>query len=262
MIDTQTFVLPCFVGNAEDGLRALKKSLNADLVDLQSSSLDQLIRIADYLEIFAAEISNSIGNGNVVITICGDCLSCIGTLKGLQNSGIDPVLVWLDAHGDFHTWETTESNFLGGMPLAMISGRGDQRIVKQVGLSPLKDENIYLCDARSIEVLEKKSLTESNINWLGSSLDFANVDFKQKPVHLHFDTDFLSPSFAPAMRYSAPSVVSGPDVLGILRHIVSSGKLVSLSISAWAPELDTDGKTQEYCVDLIKEMILTIQKSE
>ena len=58
------------------------------------------------------------------VVISGDCMVAIGVLAGLQARGIDPTLLWFDAHGDFHTWETTASGFLGGMPLAMVSGRG------------------------------------------------------------------------------------------------------------------------------------------
>src|SRR3979490_501693 len=66
----------------------------------------------------------------------GDCTASLGVVAGLQARGVDPAVIWLDAHGDFNTWETTPSGFLGGMPLAMLAGLGEQTIVEAVGLRP------------------------------------------------------------------------------------------------------------------------------
>ena len=59
--------------------------------------------------------------------------------------------MWLVSHGDFNTWETTPSGFLGGMPLAMLTGRGDQRMLEAVGLDPLADNQVWLSDARDLD---------------------------------------------------------------------------------------------------------------
>ncbi len=58
----------------------------------------------------------------------GDCVASLGVAAGLQRAGIEPSVAWLDAHGDFNTWETTPSGFMGGMPLAVLAGLGDQSI--------------------------------------------------------------------------------------------------------------------------------------
>ena len=69
-------------------------------------------------------------NGKQPVSIAGDCCTTLGMLAGLQRAGRDPTLIWFDAHGDFNTWETTPSGFLGGMPLAMLVGRGEQTMLK------------------------------------------------------------------------------------------------------------------------------------
>lgn len=61
---------------------------------------------------------------------------------GLQRAGIDPNLIWFDAHGDFNTWETTSSGFPGGMPLAMIVGKGEQTMPEAVGLRDLPEGQV------------------------------------------------------------------------------------------------------------------------
>ena len=97
-----------------------------------------------------AEIARqAIEKGNRPISVAGDCCSAIGMLAGLQRAGLDPVLIWFDAHGDFNTWETTPSGFLGGMPLAMLVGKGEQSLLSALELKPLSEDRVVLTDARS-----------------------------------------------------------------------------------------------------------------
>jgi arginase len=84
-------------------------------------------------------VAQTVASGHRPVSIAGDCCTAIGVLAGLQRAGQDPTLIWLDAHGDFNTWETTSSGFLGGMPLAMVVGRGEQTRVNAVGLRPLPE---------------------------------------------------------------------------------------------------------------------------
>jgi arginase len=100
--------------------------------------------LADFTE-------QSIRNGNRPVSIAGDCCTAIGMLAGLQRAGLNPVLIWFDAHGDFNTRETTPSGFLGGMPLAMLTGRGDQTMLKALGLKPISDDRVVLTDARDLD---------------------------------------------------------------------------------------------------------------
>ncbi|HSR15845.1 MAG TPA: arginase family protein, partial [Gemmatimonadales bacterium] len=95
------------------------------------------------------------------LVYAGDCMAAIGMLAGLQRRGIDPALLWFDAHGDFHTWETTRSGFLGGMPLAMLTGRGEQTVVAGAGLRPLPDERVVLVDARDLDPGEEEAVAAS-----------------------------------------------------------------------------------------------------
>jgi arginase family enzyme len=82
-------------------------------------------RLAVIHRTLTGRVADSVNDGAVPVSIAGDCCAAIATLAGLQRGGVAPVIVWLDAHGDFNTPETTITGFLGGMPLAMITGRGD-----------------------------------------------------------------------------------------------------------------------------------------
>ena len=78
----------------------------------------------------AKHVSAALTGGSLPVSIAGDCCTAIGVMAGLQKARIQPLFIWFDAHGDFNTWETTPSGFLGGMPLAMIAGMGEQSNAK------------------------------------------------------------------------------------------------------------------------------------
>jgi arginase len=103
-------------------------------------------------------------NGDRPIGIAGDCCTAIGMLAGLQLAGLDPFLIWLDAHGDFNTWQTTPSGFLGGMPLAMLVGKGEQTMLEALKIRPLSEDRVVLSDARDLDPGEKLLIEKSDIS--------------------------------------------------------------------------------------------------
>lgn len=94
-------------------------------------------RMATVYQALAADVADVAAQGDRPVAYTGDCCATIGVLAGLQRAGIAPTLIWFDAHGDFNTWETSPSGFLGGMPLAMIVGRGEQTFLEATGATPL-----------------------------------------------------------------------------------------------------------------------------
>ena len=105
--------------------------------------------------------------GDRPVSIMGDCCATIGVMAGLQRAGVEPTLLWFDAHGDFNTWETTPSGFLGGMPLAMIVGLGDLTMNRAVGLEPIPSSRVLLCDGRDLDPGERDLLDASDVTLVG-----------------------------------------------------------------------------------------------
>jgi arginase len=83
---------------------------------------DKQIRMSVIHRSLADFTAETITIGERPVSIAGDCCTAIGVFAGLQRAGINPTLIWFDAHGDFNTWQTSSSGFLGGMPLAMLVG--------------------------------------------------------------------------------------------------------------------------------------------
>ncbi|MFO7700643.1 MAG: arginase family protein [Acidimicrobiia bacterium] len=153
-----------------------------------------------------------------------------------ERRGIFPTLFFFDAHGDFNTWETSPSGFIGGMPLAMVTGRGEQTIVRGAGLTPLPDDRVVLVDGRSLDPGEDEAIAESGI--LVVSVDsVAHTIPPEGPIYVHVDADVVDPQHMPAMNYPAPDGPSLEAVRRDLIHLAVSSRVVAFSVSSWNPAL-------------------------
>ena len=202
-------------------------------------------RIAAVNEPIARFTEEAVRAGDRPICITGDCCAAIGAVTGLQRAGVAPTLLWLDAHGDFNTPETTPSGFLGGMPLAMLTGRGDLEILDALGARAVDDDTVVLYDARDLDPLEREALAASRVTRLSSLEALDGFDFRGAPVHAHLDPDVLNPLDAPAMAYATPG---GPRLAALSRALSRlTGRGVSISsvtVTTWAIDRDASGVTE------------------
>ena len=166
----------------------------------------------------------------------GDCVSIVGVLAGLERRGISPTLVFFDAHGDFNTWETTPSGFIGGMPLAMVTGRGEQSIVEGAGLTPLPDEKVVLVDGRDLDPAEAEAISKSNIT-VTTAEAIVSGDIPGGPLHVHVDMDVVDPIEMPAMNYPAPGGPTLATVAAAVAALHATGRVAAFSVSSWNPTL-------------------------
>jgi len=203
----------------------------------------------------AGFVADTIARGHRPVSIAGDCCTTIGVLAGLQRAGLNPVLVWLDAHGDFNTWETTPSGFLGGMPLAMLVGRGEQTLAKATGLQPFPEAQVILTDGRDLDPEEKLALAGSEVTHLPDSGSLLSQPRLAGPLYVHFDTDVINPNDAPAMSYPAQGGPSSADLRAIFRSLAQTGQIVAVSMTTWTPRLDRDGRSQAVCMELLHSLI-------
>ena len=154
-MQNQMILTPFFLDELLPGLESLAESdwlINKPLLpggETQQRLSALHMSLADFTQ-------QSLLNAKRPVSIAGDCCTTIGVLAGLQRAGLDPVLIWFDAHGDFNTWQTTPSGFLGGMPLAMLVGRGEQTMPMAVDLKPLAEDRVILTDARDLDPAEVK----------------------------------------------------------------------------------------------------------
>lgn len=197
----------------------------------------------------SAFVAQTIARQEIPVSIAGDCGASLPVMAGLQKSGLDPVLVWLDAHGDFNTIETSPSGFLGGMPLAMMVGRGDLSLGRMSGLVPVDESMVWLIGARDLDPAEETALDLSKVNRRNlGALDGLNFE---RPVYLHIDNDVIDAGDVPANNYP---VADGPALGEVIEKSVgfaARNRICAISLSGWNGRLDGDGKTARACAKLL-----------
>lgn len=226
---TDRLSLPFYMGARVPGL-----VLPGEFVEIAPEVADGTQQ--ERMSVLNAALAEAVAGVDRPVIYAADCVAIIGTLAGLQRRGIDPVLVFYDAHGDFNTWETTPSGFIGGMPLAMVTGRGEQTIVAGAGLQVLADEDTVLVDGRDLDPLERDLLAGSGVRRVpvNEVIDAVGAD---RPLYVHVDVDVVDPSELPAINYPAPD---GPSLAGVASSIAAlaaTGNVVAFSVSTWNPAL-------------------------
>jgi arginase len=206
-------------------------------------------------EPLAASVETAVRDGKRPVSLAGDCCASLGMLAGLQRAELDPKLIWFDAHGDFNTWETTPSGFLGGMPLAWLVGLGEQTIAQGLGLNSLYEGKVTLTDARDLDPLEATAVASSAMNHLDLVSDLDSAPLPWGPLWVHFDVDVIDVVEAPAVSYPA---AGGPStrILGeTFRFLAASRQVKAVSVSLWNPQLDKDGQTQKAVLELLQVLL-------
>jgi arginase len=221
--------VPYFMGNPMAGLRVPDPHETLAPVLPDGGALQRMGVLYSHLAERAAKVDQP-------MSYAGDCVSAIGMLAGLQRRDVHPTLIWFDAHGDFNTPETSPSGFPGGMPLAMLTGRGDQTVVHASGLTPLPDERVILVDGRDLDPGEEQALAASAITH-ATVADFFDSIPLEGPLHVHLDGDVVDPTEMPAMNYPAFDGPSLDSVRRALADLAETGRVVALSVSSWNPAL-------------------------
>lgn len=205
---------------------------------------DQTESLAPIHLAIADGVRGALAAGERPVAVLGDCCQTIGVLAGLQHGGLAPSLVWIDAHGDFNTWETTPSGFLGGMPLAMITGRGDQRMMEAVGLSPLADGRVVLSDGRDLDPGERELVRSSRLRHVDGLANLPAA-LPAGPLYVHFDSEVIDSREAPAFLYPVPGGPSAEATRAILAAIAATGRVVAVSATVgWDVGKDAAGRTE------------------
>jgi arginase len=182
-----------------------------------------------------------------VLVLAGNCNSCLGTLAALE----DPGIIWLDAHGDFNTPETTISGALEGMSLAIATGHCHPELMAR----PVREENVVLAATRSIDPLEEVRLRASAIrriplDELPQAVD--EIAARVNTIYLHLDLDVLDPSVSPGVNFSEPGGISPDQLFDAVKYVIATGKLDAAAITNFNPDRDPENRTLRIVEELVE----------
>jgi arginase len=204
----------------------------------------------------------AIRNGEVPLFLGGDHSASIGTIGGVTHYN-DCGLIWVDAHGDFNTPETSSSGNIHGMSLAVLLGNGPDKLVNVGRKGPkISPENVILIGVRDLDSEEKKLLGNSGctvytmreIDELGMHVilrkTLAKLDHLNK-IHLSLDMDAVDPQEAPGVGTPSHGGLTYREAQLIMETICDSGKLQSADVMEVNPILDTQNRTAQVAVSLM-----------
>jgi arginase len=195
----------------------------------------------------------------------GDHSISLGTICGVAAhaaaEGRPLFVLWLDAHSDFHTPETTATGNLHGTPLAYVTGRPGFEGFPEVRY-PVPEENICIIGLRSVDHAEREAFRQSRIRRHDMrEIDERGIAALLAPfleavaaaggmLHVSLDVDFLDPGVAPAVGTTVPGGATVREAHLVMEMISDSGLLTSLELVELNPFLDEKGRTALLMVDL------------
>jgi arginase len=170
------------------------------------------------------QIEDALGERKVPLLFASDCSICLTTLPSALRDRPDARVLWLDAHADFNSPETTPSGYLGGMCLAGACGVWDP------GLGPTIDpERVVMCGVRDIDHGERALLGRSGVEVVEPEQVPAALD--GAPVFVHLDVDVIDPDEMPA-QFPVPGGLA-PDLLReLLDAVVNECELVGAEVTS------------------------------
>ena len=227
---------------AEGGIREILAGLGATtrvetigLTAEENTEYGGWKRLGMALGHFADVVANNEREGWFTVGLLATCPSMPGLVAGLQHSGASgkPLrigMLWLDAHPDFNTPETTRSGSLGGMPVAVATGRALKVMRHDAGLDPpLEDRHVVMAGVRLTDPLEQELLGASGIGQLtvedlrqGSAAVFAQLDRLSRltdKIYIHIDMDVLDPREVEGHGNKVPDGPSSEQLASLFEQI-------------------------------------------
>lgn len=235
---------------------------------LHDPKLRYLNEILKTSKVLASRVEKVLEQNKFPLCIGGDHSMALGTIAGVSSyckkNKLTLGVIWIDAHTDMNTDDTTPSGNIHGMPLAASMGLGNAELVNLYGFAPkLKPENCAIIAARSIDIEERKNIkklnpsvyTMSDVDKLGIHRIISRVlkQFKEKVDHIHvsFDVDSVDPNFAPGVGTPVPGGLNYREAHSLMESIAECGCMSSLELAEVNPILDVHNSSAMFAAELI-----------
>jgi arginase len=183
------------------------------------------------------------------LVLSGDCPTARAAVAPVQRHYQDLAVVWLDAHGDFNTPAISASGYIGGMALAMLTGRTPGLFEDSLGLQPIPDTSVVLADARDLDAAERDSLDASRVRRVSAdpgSITAALGELGPTPVYLHLDIDVIDGAQLPGARFPSGPGPSVTQIEECLAAVCASADVRAAYIAcAWLPDHVNDAATRD-----------------
>jgi arginase len=226
-----------------------------------------LEEIAGVCEALYERVGESLASACLPIVLGGDHSLAVGSVAGsaaaARAAGVPLGLIWVDAHADMNTPDSSPSGNVHGMPLAACLGRGPRELTAIGGAQPsVTPERTVLLGIRNLDETEKQLVRDSGVHAftmteidqrglfpvLREALDIATAGGAR--LHLSFDLDSVDPAIAPGVGTPVRGGLSYREAHLIMETAAECGALTTLDLVEVNPILDTRNATAELAVEL------------
>jgi arginase len=203
--------------------------------------------------------------GRFPVVLSGNCVATVGAFAGVRNGRSR--LIWLDAHGDINTPETSPSGFLDGMSAAILLGWCHTAPFATVPrYVPLTASQFMLVGSRALDDGEQQAIEENGVQLLPPAraanerqmmYDVREFTKGGSDVYVHFDLDVLDPSqHGPANTYAEPGGINIYTAVRILQEIAALRSISGITLSAYDPTVANGMNAAAVAVPLISECLV------
>lgn len=199
------------------------------------------------------QVREAYENEKFPVVIGGDHALSIGSIAaGYEAFGDDLCIVWIDAHTDIHTDQSSESGYIHGMMLGTSMGLSCDELTAGKEKCRIKGENIFIIGARSIDDAEYEIIKQNKVNLytadeirergMDAVMDEVKAKLKGKPLHISLDVDFFDPSVFYATGYNIEKGFALDDAFRITADLYSVANPVIQEFVEYSPAKDTNSQ--------------------
>jgi arginase len=227
--------------------------------------LPEIVQVCSAL---ADHVEEEMEAGRFPIVLGGDHSVAIGTVSGIarywRKRGKRIGVLWVDAHTDMNTPESSPSGNIHGMPLAVLLGYGPKELVAIAGDQPALDaRDVCVIGARDVDAAERAIVKETGVRvYTMRELDdrgtavcvneaLSRVTTGTAGVHLSFDLDGVDPQHAPGVGTAVPGGLSFRESHLICEKTAATGKLLGAEMVELNPVIDSENRTGKLAVWLL-----------
>ena len=243
------------------------EQVNANDKFLSNPKLKYLDQVVEANNGLAAKVLSAFENNTLPFIVGGDHSLALGSIAGASKYlGNDLAVIWIDAHGDINTHETSPSGNIHGMPLAASMGIGYEKLTSIFFDSfKIKPENVFILACRDLDKGELELIDNLNMNvWTNDDINTKGInevikdllslisEKNIKNIHLSYDIDCLDPEYVPGTGTPVNDGLSFEQSKYLLEAIFSTSLVKSMDFVEYNPDLDKNNKTKETCIELLK----------
>jgi arginase len=224
--------------------------------------------IAEILKRLKEMTKAAVKNGEIPLVLGGDHSIALGSVAGIaehyHSQGKQIGVVWLDAHADINTPETTVSGNVHGMPVAHLMGLGDELLLSISSMRPIVDpRKVALVGLRDLDEGEKQTIKSRGVHAF-TMRDIDELGMKEvmkraiaiatqgtDGFHLSFDIDFMDPSVAPGVGTPVAGGATFREGHLAVEMASDSGKMISMEVTEVNPVLDSKNMTADLATGMI-----------